>query len=183
MPKCDQCGMEVILPFTCAYCGKHYCVEHRLPESHHCSNAPKNPPSYLAPIIIKDEGQKSKTHATRKQKPKAKARDFRHINRSSLNILGLCPQCNHISENIVNYDASTITFQCVRCGLEFSQLKATHHDYVETPEPQNLTKETTYSTKAIGLRIGYLSTALSQKSLFRFLRLAHNDHCEISLRT
>jgi uncharacterized protein YkwD len=47
MPECDQCGMEVALPFICAYCGGNYCVEHRLPENHNCTHRPKTPPPYL----------------------------------------------------------------------------------------------------------------------------------------
>lgn len=47
MPKCEHCGIEPILPFTCAYCGKNYCVEHRLPENHNCSRLQKVPPHYL----------------------------------------------------------------------------------------------------------------------------------------
>ena len=47
MPECDQCGREETLPFTCAYCGGNYCVEHRLPENHNCTHRPKTPPSYL----------------------------------------------------------------------------------------------------------------------------------------
>jgi uncharacterized protein YkwD len=47
MPRCEHCGTEVMLPFRCAYCGKNYCVEHRLPENHNCSRLPKAPPSYL----------------------------------------------------------------------------------------------------------------------------------------
>jgi len=47
MPECEQCGREETLPFTCAYCGGNYCVEHRLPESHNCTHRPKTPPPYL----------------------------------------------------------------------------------------------------------------------------------------
>ena len=47
MPACDQCGREVVLPFTCAYCGGNYCAEHRLPENHNCTHRPKTPPPYL----------------------------------------------------------------------------------------------------------------------------------------
>jgi uncharacterized protein YkwD len=47
MPKCDQCGREEMLPFTCAYCGGNYCAEHRLPENHNCTHRPKTPPPYL----------------------------------------------------------------------------------------------------------------------------------------
>jgi Zn-dependent protease len=34
--KCDFCGKDEDLPFTCNYCGGTFCGEHRLPESHAC---------------------------------------------------------------------------------------------------------------------------------------------------
>lgn len=41
MPKCEQCDKETFFPFRCNYCGKDYCEEHRLPESHDCIGLPK----------------------------------------------------------------------------------------------------------------------------------------------
>jgi len=39
MTRCDECGVEIEgLPFLCPYCGKTYCIDHRLPEAHSCSN-------------------------------------------------------------------------------------------------------------------------------------------------
>ena len=35
--KCGICGLDVDLPFKCNYCEHYYCPEHRLPESHDCS--------------------------------------------------------------------------------------------------------------------------------------------------
>ena len=35
--KCEKCGVDVDLPFKCSYCGRLFCVEHRLPEGHECS--------------------------------------------------------------------------------------------------------------------------------------------------
>lgn len=35
--KCEVCAAEVELPFTCSFCGGAYCPQHRLPESHECS--------------------------------------------------------------------------------------------------------------------------------------------------
>jgi Zn-dependent protease len=32
--KCDKCGKDTFLPFTCPYCGRSFCSEHRLPENH-----------------------------------------------------------------------------------------------------------------------------------------------------
>ncbi len=38
MPKgCDYCGFNDPLPFTCKFCGRTFCYNHRLPESHDCS--------------------------------------------------------------------------------------------------------------------------------------------------
>ena len=34
--KCDFCGRDEDLPFTCNYCGGTFCADHRLPESHAC---------------------------------------------------------------------------------------------------------------------------------------------------
>ena len=40
--RCVICEKElVILPYICKYCGKHFCVEHRLPEKHNCENIEK----------------------------------------------------------------------------------------------------------------------------------------------
>jgi Zn-dependent protease len=34
--KCQACNQEVVLPFTCQYCGGQFCATHRLPENHAC---------------------------------------------------------------------------------------------------------------------------------------------------
>lgn len=36
MTKCIACGKEELLPFTCTLCGRQFCAEHRLPETHNC---------------------------------------------------------------------------------------------------------------------------------------------------
>ena len=36
MTKCTTCNKEELLPFTCKYCGRQFCSEHRLPENHNC---------------------------------------------------------------------------------------------------------------------------------------------------
>ncbi len=37
MARCDHCGNECILPFTCQHCGGKYCPDCRLPPSHGCA--------------------------------------------------------------------------------------------------------------------------------------------------
>ncbi len=49
MPKCEECGKELALPFRCSYCGGNYCDEHRLPENHECSNQPTVAPPFARP--------------------------------------------------------------------------------------------------------------------------------------
>lgn len=40
--RCEICGKDLpILPFICKYCGKSFCVEHRLPEKHTCEKIEK----------------------------------------------------------------------------------------------------------------------------------------------
>lgn len=38
MVRCDSCGNECTLPFTCQHCGRKFCPECRLPPNHQCSS-------------------------------------------------------------------------------------------------------------------------------------------------
>jgi hypothetical protein len=40
MAQCDYCGKEIktLSTFTCSYCGKTFCPEHRLPFNHDCAH-------------------------------------------------------------------------------------------------------------------------------------------------
>ena len=37
MTRCDHCGNETTLPFTCQHCGGKFCADCRLPPNHECS--------------------------------------------------------------------------------------------------------------------------------------------------
>ena len=37
MTRCNHCGNETALPFTCQYCGGKFCADCRLPPNHTCS--------------------------------------------------------------------------------------------------------------------------------------------------
>lgn len=37
MARCDHCGKECILPFTCQHCGGKFCPDCRLPPGHDCA--------------------------------------------------------------------------------------------------------------------------------------------------
>ena len=37
MTRCDQCGNETALPFTCQHCGGKFCADCRLPPNHNCT--------------------------------------------------------------------------------------------------------------------------------------------------
>jgi hypothetical protein len=38
MARCDSCGKECTLPFTCQHCRGKFCPECRLPPSHQCAS-------------------------------------------------------------------------------------------------------------------------------------------------
>ncbi|HEX3002217.1 MAG TPA: AN1-type zinc finger domain-containing protein [Methanoregula sp.] len=37
MTRCDHCGNETTLPFTCQHCGGKFCPDCRLPPNHDCT--------------------------------------------------------------------------------------------------------------------------------------------------
>jgi hypothetical protein len=37
MTRCDNCGNECTLPFTCQHCGGKFCADCRLPPNHDCT--------------------------------------------------------------------------------------------------------------------------------------------------
>lgn len=37
MTRCDHCGSETPLPFTCQHCGGKFCADCRLPPNHNCT--------------------------------------------------------------------------------------------------------------------------------------------------
>jgi hypothetical protein len=37
MTRCDHCGSECTLPFTCQHCGGKFCPDCRLPPNHNCT--------------------------------------------------------------------------------------------------------------------------------------------------
>jgi hypothetical protein len=37
MTRCDHCGNETALPFTCQHCGGKFCADCRLPPNHNCT--------------------------------------------------------------------------------------------------------------------------------------------------
>ena len=50
MVSCTKCGIEEPFPFVCSYCGKPFCGDHRLPESHDCEKLwMARPPSTAPP--------------------------------------------------------------------------------------------------------------------------------------
>lgn len=37
MTRCDHCGNETALPYTCQHCGGKFCADSRLPPNHACT--------------------------------------------------------------------------------------------------------------------------------------------------
>lgn len=69
--KCKHCGDEVVLPFTCSYCGGSFCGEHRLPERHSCPESWRaKAPRDLPPMIAEKWSDKPSFSYTVSYKPK-----------------------------------------------------------------------------------------------------------------
>lgn len=49
MPVCQACGAAVDMPYSCNYCGRNHCADHRLPENHGCSGGKPAPQASMAP--------------------------------------------------------------------------------------------------------------------------------------
>ncbi|MEE9586173.1 MAG: AN1-type zinc finger domain-containing protein [Nitrososphaerales archaeon] len=47
--QCEKCGTDEPFPFTCSYCGKKFCVDHRIPENHDCTEIWMARPPLKAP--------------------------------------------------------------------------------------------------------------------------------------
>ncbi|MHC1754798.1 MAG: AN1-type zinc finger domain-containing protein [Methanosarcina sp.] len=48
--ECDLCGKKESFGFKCHRCGKVFCAEHRLPESHYCE--------YVSVVYVKPKTPK-----------------------------------------------------------------------------------------------------------------------------
>jgi len=59
--KCQYCGLDVSLPFRCPFCGKYFCVEHRLPELHNCQGVRRASMAHWASLgepILKEDSMR-----------------------------------------------------------------------------------------------------------------------------
>lgn len=67
MAICQECETSVNLPFICSYCGKAYCTQHRLPETHGCTGIgmARRPPSPDRTTTKSRFVQRSKINSTR----------------------------------------------------------------------------------------------------------------------
>ena len=85
MTKCEQCQKEAVFPFECAYCGKSFCAEHRLPESHQCSNLPRGSEFwYQKKKAIGGAGKEGESYFEKEDKHGKKARARRETPRKIL---------------------------------------------------------------------------------------------------
>jgi len=93
--KCQKCGKDVFLPFTCPYCRGYFCSEHRLPENHECPrmDLARAPKKEAKPIILQKEKPYEYT-ITYSQKPPAKTFRFsqteiKHLTLGALLVMGV----------------------------------------------------------------------------------------------
>jgi len=93
--RCQKCGKEVFLPFTCPYCRGYFCSEHRLPENHECPrmDLARAPKTETKPITL----QKQKPYEyTTTYSPRFPAKTFRfsqkelkHLTLGALLVMGV----------------------------------------------------------------------------------------------
>ncbi len=81
--KCEKCGVEVDLPFRCNYCERYYCPDHRLPESHDCSEtwrvkAVRSARGTMSPMQV-GSGARSLLLPPRKQGIRFSNTEIRHL--------------------------------------------------------------------------------------------------------
>ena len=96
MVKCQVCGKELDLPYVCKYCGKTFCVEHRLPEKHNCVGLTElRKPFIIKPkpetVFIPQTLKKPKTRIYIKRKPRLRVSglEIRHLLLAWI-VLGFC---------------------------------------------------------------------------------------------
>jgi len=93
MGKCEFCGNEVDFPFSCPYCHKGFCPEHRHPESHQCSDLPRDPLFWYRKKVQEDEQF---------------LRDAQHG-------YEFCPKCHSYDVGVWGFDAKEVNYQCNIC--------------------------------------------------------------------
>jgi len=101
MPKCEQCGKEIQLPFVCTYCKKTFCEEHRLPEQHQCSSLPKDPKFWY---------QKKKS---------VEEQDLRKVMHGG----EVCPRCNSPDISVWCFDEGKANYECNICRHKWVQVR------------------------------------------------------------
>src|SRR3990170_5682187 len=117
MNKCELCGKEVEFLFRCSYCLKGFCSEHRIPESHACTEFVQQRSPFSAPI----------------------SRDSTVTWKSTVDRF-MCPNCGNYEEDCISFDAETLTFKCRECGNKWTQKKSTF-EYVPLREPSENKKK------------------------------------------
>jgi|GEM_PF-563957 len=101
--RCSYCDEEIVFPHKCSLCGLPFCSRHRLPENHKCTKLSKTKNFWY---------QKEKL--VEKQKRKAIMRGEKW-----------CVRCGSFSTEVSDYDAETITYKCLSCGLKWTESKGT----------------------------------------------------------
>jgi predicted RNA-binding Zn-ribbon protein involved in translation (DUF1610 family) len=113
MKKCELCGKEVQFLFRCSHCQKCFCAEHRIPESHACTEFKQIHSSF----------------------PTLTSREPVITWKSGVGSRFICPSCGHIERDCTSFDAETMTFKCRECEKEWTQKKGTF-EHMPLSEPQ-----------------------------------------------
>jgi len=98
MVKCECCGNEALFPFSCPYCHKAFCPEHRLPESHQCSSLPKDPLFWYQKKTLADE----------------------KALKDAMHGYEFCPKCHSYNIGVWSFDNQKVNYQCRICRYSWT---------------------------------------------------------------
>ncbi len=156
--SCDFCGEDVEHPFSCNYCERSFCGDHRLPENHNCTHhhigdvsdtfggegpdTPDRRGTQPKRIERVREKEKSRSNPPEAVSPQSKG-DYRSDEAGDTDIL-TCPTCGESTDQIKD---------CVDCGQSVCPncVGAYEHEC-----PVGVTRDTTESNSTDG----------SERSLF-----------------
>lgn len=107
MGKCAFCGANVAIPFKCTFCGRTFCIAHRLPENHKCQEAPVRVP--LGSWKTKRRHLLRTSTQPKATPPKATSSTGVH-----------CTRCGSRRVQTTAYKKKKVQYECLDCGEKWT---------------------------------------------------------------
>jgi uncharacterized protein YkwD len=130
MVCCEACGKQVDFPFSCHYCRRLFCPEHRLPENHNC----KNKPVVSAPRLQKERNRKLGTC------PKCHRDNSKVIKYNAEKTIFRCWHCSLVYGQHMNFPNRYFKVHRRRRAKNFRQKRPASTIFYQTDKPINMKK-------------------------------------------